>query len=272
MKNEFLDKVEDNTVVRIWSEKMQLEKGDSLAEGCFTFGRVDLVPIVEEYTSLLHYPKVQVDQTYSKAANTLPSVKKLMNISGMSEQWVTARIQQKGDGKYTSWASLRDLIVAHPDMKKKVDVFALSIYGLVIFPKTLMHIDEAVVDLFERLNKRVTPVPTILAETHFSKVNKMPFRVFSENYSSLKEITATPRRDDISEENWIVLLRNIQEEDIEWRAHWLVPDKILYLYGSFDWTRQMKRLVIGSMMTSEYKEWLHKKINDNVPEPSLGGV
>ncbi|MFQ6664942.1 hypothetical protein Gotur_031873 [Gossypium turneri] len=33
MENEFLDKVEDNAIVRIWSEKVQLEKGDSLAKG-----------------------------------------------------------------------------------------------------------------------------------------------------------------------------------------------------------------------------------------------
>ncbi|MBA0670653.1 hypothetical protein Goklo_029073, partial [Gossypium klotzschianum] len=44
--------------------------------------------------------------------------------------------------------NLRDLILAHPDMKKKVNVFALSVYGLVVFPKTLGHIDEAVTNLF----------------------------------------------------------------------------------------------------------------------------
>ncbi|MBA0626838.1 hypothetical protein Godav_004428, partial [Gossypium davidsonii] len=49
--------------------------------------------------------------------------------------------------------------------KKRVDVFALSIYGLVIFPKALRHIDDAVSDLFDRLDKRVMPIPTILAET-----------------------------------------------------------------------------------------------------------
>ncbi|MBA0729350.1 hypothetical protein Golax_025530 [Gossypium laxum] len=53
----------------------------------------------------------------------------------------------------------------HPDTKKKVDVFALSIYGLMIFPRALGYVDEAVTDLFDRLDKRVTPVPTILAET-----------------------------------------------------------------------------------------------------------
>ncbi|MBA0686737.1 hypothetical protein Goari_014324, partial [Gossypium aridum] len=40
-----------------------------------------------------------------------------MNIIGMSEQW--------------------DLIVVHLDARKRVDIFTLSIYGLVIFPKTL---------------------------------------------------------------------------------------------------------------------------------------
>ncbi|MBA0865310.1 hypothetical protein Goshw_011047, partial [Gossypium schwendimanii] len=59
----------------------------------------------------------------------------------------------------------RDLILAHPDMKKKVDVFALKIYGLVVFPKALGHIDEVVSDLFDRLDKRVIPVPAILAKT-----------------------------------------------------------------------------------------------------------
>ncbi|MBA0645622.1 hypothetical protein Goklo_013694, partial [Gossypium klotzschianum] len=38
--------------------------------------------------------------------------------------------------------------VAHPNTKR-VDVFALSIYGLVVFPKALGHVDEAVIDLFD---------------------------------------------------------------------------------------------------------------------------
>ncbi|MFQ6669489.1 hypothetical protein Gotur_034710 [Gossypium turneri] len=52
-----------------------------------------------------------------------------------------------------------------PLYKKKVDVFALSIYGLIIFPKALGHVDKAVTGLFDQLDGRVTPVPAILAET-----------------------------------------------------------------------------------------------------------
>ncbi|KAG8502220.1 hypothetical protein CXB51_001980 [Gossypium anomalum] len=301
------------------------------AYSCFTFGRVDLVPTVEEYTALLRCPKVQADKVYSKAAGAPAFVKKLMNITGMSEQWVTARIQQKGDSRCILWVSLKDLIIVHPDTKRKVGVFALSVYGLVMFPKALRHIDEAVTDFFDRLDKRVTLVPAILAETLRSlSACRRTGEVFSESYSSLKEIAAMSRRDGISDENWIVLLRNLQEEDVEWRAPWFVPDEILYQCGSFDWvpllgiwgttgyapllvlrqyrsrqfipmthglaqsefaykeknyrkkvqeisdawkqTRRMKRLAVGSMTTPEYKGWLSKRVNDNIPELSLEDV
>ncbi|MFQ6664134.1 hypothetical protein Gotur_031344, partial [Gossypium turneri] len=135
------------------------------AYSCFTFGKVDLVPTVEEYTTLLRCPKVQVDKAYSRAANVPTFLKKLMNITRMSEQWVVARIKQKGDSKCIPWKNLQDLILAHPDTRKRVDVLAFSIYGLVIFPKALGHVDEAVSDLFDRLDKRVIPIPAILAET-----------------------------------------------------------------------------------------------------------
>ncbi|KAG8486010.1 hypothetical protein CXB51_019405 [Gossypium anomalum] len=320
MESEFLDKVDDNAAIRMWSEKMQLEKGDSLAEGytsglsgftrisvdkclfraivqfwnpaysCFTFEKVDLVPTVEEYTALLRCPKVQVDKVYSKAVGAPAFVKKLMNITGMSEQWVTARIQQNGDSRCIPWVSLKDLIIAHPDTKRKVDVFTLSVYGLVMFPKALRHIDEAIADFFDQLDKGVTLVPAILAET----------------FRSLSAYRRT------GEGRFIGC-----EEDVEWRAPWFVPDEILYQCGSFDWVpllgiwgaaryapllvlrqyrsrqfipmthglaqsefaykeknykkkmRRMKRLAIGSMTTPEYKGWLSKRVNDNIPEPSL---
>ncbi|MBA0672981.1 hypothetical protein Goklo_007495 [Gossypium klotzschianum] len=157
------------------------------AYSCFTFGKVDLVPT-----------------------------------------WVAAQIKQKRDSKCIPWKNIRNLILAHSDARKRVDVFAFSIYGLVVFPKALGHVDEAVSDLFDRLDKRVIPIPAILVETfrslsacrragegrfigcvqlllawfhsHFWKVEKVSYRVFSENYSPLKELVATPRQEDVSEE------------------------------------------------------------------------
>ncbi|MBA0575437.1 hypothetical protein Golob_024791 [Gossypium lobatum] len=71
--------------------------------------------------ALLRCSNIQVDKAYSRAVNVLTCLKKLMNITGMT----------------------------YPDMKKKVDVFALSVYNLVVFPKALGHVDEVVTDLFD---------------------------------------------------------------------------------------------------------------------------
>ncbi|MBA0729830.1 hypothetical protein Golax_022529 [Gossypium laxum] len=49
----------------------------------------------------------------------------------------------------------------------------------------------------------------ILFHSHFWKFDKVSYRVFSKNYSSLKEIVPTLRRDDISEEKWMAILQNL---------------------------------------------------------------
>ncbi|MBA0785489.1 hypothetical protein Gotri_006810 [Gossypium trilobum] len=128
MENGFLDKMEDNAAVQTRSEVTQREKSD-------------LVPAVEEYMTLLRCSKIQADRVYSRAVNVPTFLKKLINITWMSEQWVAPRIKQKEDSKCNHWKNLKDLILAHPDAKKKVDVFALSVYDLVVFPKALGHDD-----------------------------------------------------------------------------------------------------------------------------------
>ncbi|MFQ6658118.1 hypothetical protein Gotur_027520 [Gossypium turneri] len=158
--------------------------------------------------ALLWCSKIQIDRVYSRAVNVSTFLKKLMNITEMSEQWVATQIKQKGDSKCIIWKNLKDIILAHLDTKKRVDVFALGIYSLVVFPKALGHVDEAVTDLFDRLDRGVTPVPAIL-------VDEVSYRVLFENYSPLKEIVATRRRDDISEKKWMAILQNLREKDIE---------------------------------------------------------
>ncbi|KAG8503418.1 hypothetical protein CXB51_001388 [Gossypium anomalum] len=361
MENELLDRVEGNSNVHRWSEQTQLEKGDSIAAGymselsgytrisvmqnnlqglkeiwdqwgnetkqlfyaysCFTFGEVDLVPTVEEYTALLRCPRFQVDRIYSRAANVPTFWKKLMTIIGMSEQWITARIEEKGECKCISWDALKGLILTHPDETKKVDVFALSLYGLVVFPKALGYVDEATTDLFHRLSKRVTSVPAILAETfrslgtcrkagagrfvgcaqllltwfysHFRLIDRVICRVFFEYYSPLKDIVASTRRVDVPEENWIALLQNLQSQDVEWRAPWMIPGSLYqqlrgwleFAYRGADykkrvdeissaWTKtcRLKGVAIGPTTTPEYIEWRGRRINDNIPELNVEGA
>ncbi|MBA0759577.1 hypothetical protein Gotri_022441 [Gossypium trilobum] len=250
MENRFLDKVEDNAIFRIWSEKVQLEKGDSLAKGyvselwdytrisvmqnslqelkeiwdqwndetkqlfysnygdlpylfdikvdeqlfqtlaqywnsaysCFTFGKVDLVPTVEEYTALLRCPRFQVDKAYSRAVYVPAFWKKLTNITGMSEQWITARIKQKAVG-YAPF-----LVLGQYDSRQ----FVPATHGLV----------------------------------------QCEFSYRGDNYK-----------------------RKVKEISQAWNQ-----------------ARRMKRLAMSSMTTSEYGEWRSKRINDNIRELNSEGV
>ncbi|KAG8471407.1 hypothetical protein CXB51_036399 [Gossypium anomalum] len=216
MEKGFLNRVEDNTAVRVWSEKTQQEKVDSLVEGyeselwdftrisvtqndlCFTFGGIDLVPTVEEYMALFNCPSIQADRAYSRPVNVPPFVKKLIRITGMSEQW------------------------------KRVDVFALSIYGLVVFPKALGYVDEAVSDLFDRLDKGTTPVPVILAET-FRSLNACR-RVGEGRFIGCAQLLLAWFHSHFWKAE-----KNLQAENVEWRAPWFIPSEILYKCGNFDW-------------------------------------
>ncbi|MFQ6660593.1 hypothetical protein Gotur_029056 [Gossypium turneri] len=99
----------------------------------------------------------------------------------------------------------------------------------------------------------------------------------------------------------MMILQNLQDEDVEWRASWMVPDEILYRCGDFDWVpllgiwgaigyapllvlrqyrgkiremsnawkqiHRMKRITVGVMTTPEYHGWRSKRINDNIPKP-----
>ncbi|KAL1173981.1 hypothetical protein V6Z11_A05G449100 [Gossypium hirsutum] len=183
---------------------------------CFTFGEVDVVPTLEEYTTLLRCLRIQGNKAYVRPASLPIFMRKLVMITWMSEQWAVARVQQKGDSKCIPWAILRDLILTHPDVMKKVNVLALSNYGLVIFPKAIGHIDEAVADLFDCI---------VWFHSHFWKLEKVPCR----------EAATTPRRDDITEERWMDILQNLREEEVLWKAPWMTPNEVLYRCGSFDW-------------------------------------
>ncbi|KAG8502631.1 hypothetical protein CXB51_001150 [Gossypium anomalum] len=221
-----------------WSENTQLEKGDSLAEG---------------YTSeLWDFTRISVAQNDLRELKEMWShwdgEMKQLFYHNYGDMFYLLDIK-KGDGKCIPWASLRELILKHFDMKRRVDVFTLSVYGLVVFPKALRHIDEAVTNLFDQLGKGITPVPAILAETfrilnacrrtgegRFIGCAQLLLVWFNSHFwKTEKEIAATPRRDDISEERWMAILQNLQEDDIEWRAPWMVPSEILFRYGDYDW-------------------------------------
>ncbi|KAG8482479.1 hypothetical protein CXB51_024479 [Gossypium anomalum] len=35
-------------------------------------------------------------------------------------------------------------------------------------------------------------------------------------------------------EKWMAVIQSLQDEDVKWRALWMIPDEILYRCGGFD--------------------------------------
>ncbi|EOY21877.1 Uncharacterized protein TCM_014028 [Theobroma cacao] len=86
---------------------------------CFVFNKVDMTPTIEEYSSLLRIDHMHPDKIYWRAQKT-GHRRKLAKLLGMTtgEQGLLA--------------------------------FAMAIYGLVVFPKVLGHVEVLVIDFFDQ--------------------------------------------------------------------------------------------------------------------------
>ncbi|KAG8485337.1 hypothetical protein CXB51_021022 [Gossypium anomalum] len=240
-------------MVRFWDPAYQ----------CFTFNQEDMTPTIEEYAALLRINNVQFGKIYVKKPKPMTFKKKLVRLTDMTDAWAKKQIKKKNETICIPWSSLRDLVLNHPDMLKRVNLFALAIYGLVIFSKVLEHLEVAVVDFFERLKQGINPVPTILAETfrslnscrkigkghfigyaqllnvwilsHFWKVERTPFHMFSKTFAPPEAYLKKEWPKEVTEQHWVSVFQNLRAEDIMWRAPWIRPSVLLYRVGDQDW-------------------------------------
>ncbi|KAG8480194.1 hypothetical protein CXB51_024932 [Gossypium anomalum] len=234
-----------------------------LAYQCFTFNQEDMTPTIEEYAALLRIDNVQFGKIYVNEPKQMTFKKKLVRLTDMTDAWAEKQIKKKNETICIPWSSLRELVLSHPDILKRVNLFALAIYGLVIFPRVLGHLEVAVFDFFERLKQGINPVPTILAETfrslnscrkmgkgrfigcaqllnvwmisHFWKVERTPFHMFSKTFAPLEAYLKKEWPKEVTEEHWVSVFQNLQAEDIMWRAPWIRPSVLLYKCRSQDW-------------------------------------
>ncbi|PPD71362.1 hypothetical protein GOBAR_DD31756 [Gossypium barbadense] len=119
--------------------------------------------------------------------------KKLMKLTGMTDIWAEKQIKKKNEVSCVPWFSLQELVQNHPDVLKRVNLFALAIYGLIVFPKVLGHVEVTVVDFLERLS-------------HFWKVECTHFHMFSKTFTPLEAHLEKDWPKDIIEQHWVSLL------------------------------------------------------------------
>ena len=71
----------------------------------------------------------------------------------------------KGKNECVQSDFLEGYIIQNNNDDRVIDIFALVVYGTLIFPQSPGYVDAAVVDLIEQVDHQVNPIPVIIAET-----------------------------------------------------------------------------------------------------------
>ena len=74
-------------------------------------------------------------------------------------------IKLKGKNECVQSDFLEGYIIQNNHDDRVIDIFALVVYGTLIFPRSPRYVDAEVVDLIEQVDNQVNPVPVIIAET-----------------------------------------------------------------------------------------------------------
>ena len=83
---------------------------------------------------------------------------------GLEIKVIISKVKVKGKSDCIPWDFLRDYILEHFSEDRAMDVFAIAIYGVIIFLKSIGYVESVVVDLFTKVCKLCNPIPSILTE------------------------------------------------------------------------------------------------------------
>ena len=101
---------------------------------CFTFGKNDLVPTIEEYSVLIGLELQHPDKVYNQKSRA-GGRKVLAQILKVPHQTIDIYMVQKGNRQGLPWNVLQSFIREHLHDGHGTVAFALAIYELIIFPK-----------------------------------------------------------------------------------------------------------------------------------------
>ncbi|MBA0753502.1 hypothetical protein Gogos_020021, partial [Gossypium gossypioides] len=126
---------------------------------CFKFNEVDMVPTIEEYSTLLHYDFRYPLRIYWKRNVDFWGL--LANLMGLPVNTVKVRLKDK-NGPCISCSDIRDAM-GKASGDRHLRLFAFFVYGLIVFPKALGYASLELADFLFQIEKGVNPAPTILA-------------------------------------------------------------------------------------------------------------
>ena len=91
--------------------------------------------------------------------------KKLAKIMGIEPVDADGFLVHKEGSIDLEWVFLRNFINTYVNEDRGLAALALSIYGLIIFPRVIGHVEVTVIDLFEQVQNHANPSLAIVAKT-----------------------------------------------------------------------------------------------------------
>ena len=124
-----------------------------------------MIPTIEEYVVLLRISPPNPNKAFWKKSKKVPFRKKLTQMMNVDASIFVPITRQKGKNEYVQYDFLESFIIENNNDDRIIDIFALVVYGTLIYPQSSGYVDTTVVDLIEQIENQVNPVPVIVAET-----------------------------------------------------------------------------------------------------------
>ncbi|XP_039000577.1 uncharacterized protein LOC120126451 [Hibiscus syriacus] len=181
---------------------------------CFTFGKVDMTPTLEEYTTLLNIPNIRRHSIYTKAIRPKGFIAKMITLTGKTKEWVEEYIRDEG----ISWAQLKSLIYEQTPSKEE---------------EITSHLQY----MCRRLGggQFIGCVSLLLVWwwSHSWIVEKGWARRHQSNFSPLVDfLDKCQIPEHRKRKDWVEALRNMKDTEIVWKAYWLPKEDILFRCGN----------------------------------------
>ncbi|MBA0673048.1 hypothetical protein Goklo_029087 [Gossypium klotzschianum] len=109
-----------------------------------------------------------------------------MKLTGMTDTWADKQIK-KNELSCVPWFSLRDLVQNHLDILKRIDLFALAIYELIIFLKGGVAYGSLMVQK-HFASRQFVPTTGGLAQSEFAFTGEGYMKKVRDTVNSLREL------------------------------------------------------------------------------------
>lgn len=220
---------------------------------CFNFQNFQLAPTLEEFGQILGY-SLEKDKPYRYLGH-YPSISKIAEILKVDKETLERKQPNGHTGFLRRFFEERALVFAkNKDWDAFMDVFALIIFGVVLFPRDEEIIDVAAIDVFMAFkNRGENPTHAVLADLYYSfndcheKMRKkiigcLPaLYVWMANLMFNSGFRSSCPIDDIrgcivkekTRQEWAETLVNLNESAVRWYRRWLQVKEVIYQCGSY---------------------------------------